>query len=153
MRNALFLRLRATAILTTILTVTAGALLTPLPAGAQQHGGHAGGGHVGAWHGGPGWHGGWGWGWGVGLGVLAADAAFWGWPYYWGYPYYPYPYYAPYYYPPASSVTVIEPGPAQAAPAPPAYYYCTNPKGYYPYVASCQVPWQAVPVVPPAGGQ
>lgn len=24
-------------------------------------------------------------------------------------------------------------------------YYCTNPPGYYPYVASCGDPWQFVP--------
>jgi hypothetical protein len=28
-------------------------------------------------------------------------------------------------------------------------YYCTNPLGYYPYVASCDVPWQFVPAVAP----
>lgn len=28
-------------------------------------------------------------------------------------------------------------------------YYCTNPLGYYPYVASCVVPWQFVPPVAP----
>lgn len=25
------------------------------------------------------------------------------------------------------------------------WYYCTNPLGYYPYVAVCNVEWQAVP--------
>jgi predicted transcriptional regulator len=28
-------------------------------------------------------------------------------------------------------------------------YYCTNPQGYYPYVASCDAPWQSVPAVAP----
>lgn len=38
--------------------------------------------------------------------------------------------------------------PAVVAAAPPAnstYYHCANPPGYYPYVASCRTPWQAVP--------
>jgi len=26
------------------------------------------------------------------------------------------------------------------------WYYCQNPAGYYPYVPSCLIPWQAVPV-------
>lgn len=82
------------------------------------------------------------WGWGVGAGVVGA-AALWGWPGYY-YPYGPYPYGAP--------VTVITP-PAEVVVQPaaaPTYYYCTRPQGYYPYVPSCQVPWQAVPATPPA---
>lgn len=98
-------------------------------------------------HGGRGWGGGWGgWGWGVGAGVatgLALDAA-WGWP---GYYAYPYPYYA-------EPVTVIQQAPVVVQPAAAAattasYYYCPNPKGYYPYVQSCQVAWQMVPATPP----
>jgi len=38
--------------------------------------------------------------------------------------------------------------------APPAgvqyWYYCANPVGYYPYVARCVVPWQAVAPTQPA---
>ena len=94
-----------------------------------------------------GWHGrGWGWGWGVGLGVaVAADAALLGWPGYYYNPYYPYP------YAPAANVTVVQSPPVVAAPAqPPAavWYYCGNPGGYYPYVQTCQVPWQTVPAMP-----
>ena len=34
---------------------------------------------------------------------------------------------------------------APAAPAPgPLWYYCRNPQGYYPYVATCMVPWEPV---------
>jgi hypothetical protein len=35
---------------------------------------------------------------------------------------------------------------------PPAenWYYCDNPNGYYPYIASCNAPWHAVPVTPQA---
>jgi len=29
------------------------------------------------------------------------------------------------------------------------WYYCATPPGYYPYVASCDVPWQVVPPVAP----
>jgi hypothetical protein len=81
--------------------------------------------------------------WGVGVG-------YWGpwWPGYWGgwpyYPYYPYDY--DYGYPAATSVTVVQQPPANAAP--PAYYYCDAPAGYYPYVASCSKPWRQVPVTP-----
>ena len=33
-------------------------------------------------------------------------------------------------------------------PAPPQYwYYCSNPPGYYPYVASCRRAWQRVPAL------
>jgi hypothetical protein len=52
-------------------------------------------------------------------------------------PVYPYP--DPY-VPPVVAVT-----PAPAAPAQPTWYYCSNPQGYYPYVAQCTVPWQPVP--------
>lgn len=35
---------------------------------------------------------------------------------------------------------------APAAPPPPqAWYYCDNPRGYYPYVPQCSVPWRVVP--------
>lgn len=78
---------------------------------------------------------------------------------YWPYPYYPplYPYPYPYPYMASPPVTVIQQPPVMVAPAPQAapapsapqsYYYCTNPKGYYPYVMTCQVPWQPVPVTP-----
>jgi hypothetical protein len=39
----------------------------------------------------------------------------------------------------------------QQAPAPTGtqfWYYCTNPKGYYPYVPNCSVDWQKVPATP-----
>jgi hypothetical protein len=35
--------------------------------------------------------------------------------------------------------------PVAVAPAPPSYYWCAQPPGYYPQVATCLVPWQAVP--------
>ena len=104
--------------------------------GGGSRGFHAGGGfHGGGFHG-RGWYG------GVGIG-------FWGWPYDWGWPYYwDWPYYG---YPPAAypaPATVIEQAPATPA-APPSWYYCADPKGYYPYVQSCKGAWQPVPIVPP----
>jgi len=115
---------------------------------AQGHGhggGHGGGDRHGGggWHGG-GWHGG-GWYGGIGLG-------WWGWPYYLDWPYYPYTYYPP---PVYQAPVVIPQAPVviQQAPATSAqssfWYYCANPKGYYPYVQSCQGAWQPVPAVPP----
>ena len=83
-----------------------------------------------------------------------------------GFPVWPYPAYSSYYpspyepyYPYPSSQTVI----VQSAPAPTQYiekdnsgadnssnktdqfwYYCRDPKGYYPYVEKCNTEWQKV---------
>jgi hypothetical protein len=125
------------------------AAVTVLPASAQAFD-----------RGGRGWHGGgWGWGWGLGVG-LGVDALL-GWPGYYApyaaYPYpYPYAYPQPVYVPATPAVAVVQPAPAAPAPAPVAaaqaqsYYYCNSPKGYYPYVRSCQHAWQMVPMTPPA---
>lgn len=41
--------------------------------------------------------------------------------------------------------------PTAVVPVTPTYYYwCAVPRGYYPQVAVCRVPWQAVPAVAPA---
>ena len=91
--------------------------------------GHGHGGGRGDWHGG-GWRGGWYGGIGPG----------WGWPYYWDWPYYGYGDYPP---PPVvyPAPTTAIPAPVPATPAAPAsWYYCANPKGYYPYVQSCKGP-------------
>jgi hypothetical protein len=111
--------------------------LVAAPAVAQHHDGDYHGGYHGdhyhdghfdydAWRGGH-WYHGWhdgriGWWWTVGP----------GW-YYYPAPVYPYP--APY---PA----------VVAAPQPNAWYYCPTARQYYPYVPSCDVPWQAVPATP-----
>ncbi|HZB90143.1 MAG TPA: hypothetical protein VE397_01800 [Stellaceae bacterium] len=77
----------------------------------------------GAWRGGHWYHGGHngqtGWWWMVG-------------PNWYYYPRAVYPYPDPYV-------------PPYAAPGAPAWYYCPPMQGYYPYVASCPVPWQVVP--------
>jgi hypothetical protein len=128
--------------LTALLAIVAMAgLLVAAPAAAAGRGGFHGGGHAagaGHWRGGHG-HGyccgGWGWGaFGVGLG--------------WGLGWYDWwwPNYGPYYgtdYVVAPPLTVTQP--AMTAPS---YYYCANPKGYYPTVQVCQQPWQAVPITP-----
>lgn len=117
------------------LMLACGVLFLALPAQAQRHGG-------GGWHGG-GWHGGWHGGYCCGLGF-----GFWGWPYY-PYPYYPDYYTYPDYYPPVAPATVVPQAPATAAPAQSMWYYCDNPKGYYPYVQNCSTAWRPVPATPP----
>ena len=77
----------------------------------------------------------------VGVGI----GPYWGWP-----GPYPYPYAYPYVYAPPA--VVVAP-PAYVAPAPAAmvtpqaqsWYYCDNPSGYYPYVATCPAGWRQVP--------
>jgi hypothetical protein len=88
---------------------------------------------------------------------------YWGPGPFWGPPWYPAYYYAP----PAVIVTSppqpvqyierpVAPAPApvqqqsQAANLTPGYwYFCENPRGYYPHVKECPVPWKAVAPVPP----
>jgi len=68
-------------------------------------------------------------------------------------PIYPYPVYAyqePVYVQPAPA-PVYQTQPAYQPP-PPAesnWYYCDNPRGYYPYVTSCPSGWRTVPSTPP----
>src|SRR5437879_12708388 len=74
---------------------------------------------------------------GVGIGP------FWG-PY-WGSYAYPSPY--PYAYPP---MVVATSDPLSVAPPPQAsWYYCDNPRGYYPYVHQCPGGWRPVAPTPP----
>ncbi len=83
--------------------------------------------------------------------------------FYWGsggyYPrryYYPYyPHYYPYYPPsiitvPSSPPVYIErSSPPSSQPLATGYwYYCHNPKGYYPYVKECPAGWQQVSPTP-----
>ena len=76
-----------------------------------------------------------------------------------GAPYFGYGYgygYGPYYYPPA--VVYAAPPVVYAPPPPPVsyiaqprqtFYFCDNPRGYYPSVQSCGTGWREVPAVPP----
>lgn len=139
------------------LALAGGAL--PLASTAEAGGWHGGGWH-GGWHGGGwgGWHGGCCWG-------GSSFSLFFGFPAYSYYPSYPayqaYPYYPPYpaygyapsyapsYYPPSPPVTMAQQGPPPG-PAPVQYwYYCDNPRGYYPYVQNCGTGWKPVPAQPP----
>lgn len=70
------------------------------------------------------------------------------------YPYYYYPppvvYYPPpaYYYAPPPVVYATPPAPTPLAPQAQTWYYCDNPKGYYPYVSNCASGWRQVPARP-----
>lgn len=111
------------------------------------HGGHYGGGHHGGgWHYG---HGGYYNGIGLGLGLgLGYGLGYYGRPYY--YPYYPY-----YAYPPAVVTVPVTP-PVYIQQSPPVtqqypsgyWYYCNDPKGYYPYIKECPQGWQQVDPIP-----
>lgn len=65
-----------------------------------------------------------------------------GW-YFYPTPVYPYPTYVP-------PAIVVQQAPPLPTGLPPAqfWYYCDNPMGYYPYVASCNAPWRQVPATP-----
>lgn len=122
---------------------------------ARGGGGHGGGGHGGGFHGG-GFHGG---GWHGYYGFRAGFyGPYWGWPGFgpWGYPYaYPYGYSYPYPYPYSYSSPAY-PSAALPAPSQPQqsyWYYCQDPKGYYPYVQSCPGGWVQVTPTPPQGGK
>ena len=66
-----------------------------------------------------------------------------GW-YFYPEPIWPYPTYVP-------PAIVLQQPPPVVAGVPPAqfWYFCDNPQGYYPNVATCSVPWRAVPVTSP----
>jgi hypothetical protein len=70
--------------------------------------------------------------------------------------YYAQPRYEVYAYPPvvayASPPVYIERGDEQGQiqPAPAYWYFCSEPRGYYPYVTQCPKGWQQVPAQPPA---
>jgi hypothetical protein len=73
-------------------------------------------------------------------------------PYYGGYPYGYYP--PPVVYAPPPVVyqpPVYAPPPPQQPVAQQAqtWYYCDNPKGYYPYVQQCSSGWRQTPAAPP----
>jgi hypothetical protein len=62
-------------------------------------------------------------------------------------------YYAPppvVYAPPPVVYASPPPQPAYVSQPQPNWYYCDNPRGYYPYVASCSTAWREVPSQPNA---
>lgn len=85
------------------------------------------------------------------IGIMFGTPSLWAGPSY--YPYYPYYPYAPY-YPYPSQTIVIQPSPTtyieknEGANAERYWYYCTDPKGYYPYVPKCNANWQKVTPFP-----
>ena len=89
-----------------------------------------------SWSGGRWWHGAHGgrngWWWFVGGGWFFYPYAVYPYPDYVS----PYAYYNDYDYAPGYG-------------GGPSWYYCDNPRGYYPYVQSCNGPWRPVPVTPP----
>lgn len=118
--------------------------------GGHGGGGHGGGGHGGGGHGGGGHYGG-GHGGGHGGGYYGGHSSFYlGYGGYYPAPYYYYPYYSyyPTYYPtrvvanePATQTVYVE----KSAQAEPYYwYYCTDPKGYYPHIERCPTGWLKV---------
>ena len=100
------------------------------------------------YHGGGGGGRGWGPALGLGLGL-----GLWGLSHsYYYHPYYPYPYYGYYDTPPVivqqpESEVYVQP-PLQAE-EPIYWYYCQDPKGYYPYVKQCPDGWMKVVPSPP----
>jgi len=78
--------------------------------------------------------------------------------YYYDRPIYPYPmivsemYYAePVMVAPPPQTVIVPGAPVMMPPPPPQpqmLYYCDNPAGYYPYVATCSVPFRPVPATP-----
>src|ERR1700761_6864638 len=75
---------------------------------------------------------------GFGFGVPVAPAAW---------------YYAPppvVYAPPPVVYAAPPPQPAYVSQPSSSWYYCDNPRGYYPYVASCPTAWREVPAQPNA---
>ena len=121
--------------------------ISPMYAAARGTGTHGGvhvrvGYHYGhrfhAWRAWPSWDYGFYWG-----GPLAA-------PWYSG-PYYS-PYYYPYYYSAPPAVIQQQPPVYEERQQPPSqyWYYCQDPKGYYPYVKTCPGGWmKVVPQVTP----
>ena len=148
MRNRSQFPVRSFRRLCAALTLGLGALLLSPQADAHWHG-----------HGGWGWGwGGWGWGgwWGPHYTVALGWPSYYAYPYY-AAPYYPAPYYPPYSYAPAYSyppsysyapAQAPQPAAASYAPAMQTWYYCENPRGYYPQVQSCGGGWHQVLVQP-----
>lgn len=77
--------------------------------------------------------------------IVVPFGPYWG-PY-WGSYSYTYSYAYPYVYPPV----VVQPAPQMSVQPPPSqyWYYCDNPKGYYPYVQQCPGGWRPVSPTPP----
>lgn len=143
-----------------LLATAALALAAPAPAAADR-GGDRGwqgshvhsrgvwGPRVGVYWGGPAYWGPW-WGWpGSRYGGPYGPYGYYG---YYGY-YGDYGYASPYGYGyPVPPAVLREPVPYVEKPAADLWYWCADPAGYYPHVASCRRPWQAVAPADVRGG-
>jgi hypothetical protein len=120
---------------------------SPSGYGGGIHGGgfHGGGFHGGGFHGGFHGHGHFHSSFGVFIGP-----GWWGYPYPY-YPYYPYPYY-PYPYPYYGTPPQQENYEFVQPESPSYWYFCQNPKGYYPYVKQCPNGWMRVVPTPQSKG-
>lgn len=78
--------------------------------------------------------------------VFGAPWPYYGPPYPYYYPYYPYPY-PPVVTVPSSPPVYIERSQDEVE-SENYWYYCSNPKGYYPYIRECKTNWQRVTPVP-----
>lgn len=89
---------------------------------------------------------------------IVVGAPLFGYPYYGSYygapPYYAYPPVVAYSSPPVYIERGDEQGQIQGQgqiqPAPAYWYFCSEPRGYYPYISQCPKGWQQVPAQPPA---
>ena len=123
-------------------TLAASGLVGAADAAGREGGFHGGGGFRGGFGGGfrGGFYGGYGFG-------IYSCGPYLGAPYGYALPcgYYPYPgdFYS---YPADGGPYPIE---SVAPPKAPYWYYCDDPKGYYPHVTSCANRWRAIPAVPP----
>ena len=145
--------------------------------GGWHGGGWQGGGWNGGWHGGnwsSGWHGSWNGGWGGCWNCWRWNGARWAWwgpsvNFWWGVPggwWWPtgaWWWGAPAWPATAWGISSVDPGPVvfiqrdmgspvESVVPPPAqaYYYCSDPAGYYPQVTNCNRPWtKVVPNSPP----
>lgn len=90
---------------------------------------------------------------GIMFGAPLGGSPFWGSPF-WGSsfysPYYPFYPYAPYYPNPSQTIVIQPSTPSRYIEkndddnAERYWYYCSDPKGYYPYVLKCNANWQKV---------
>ena len=110
-----------------VLTIIVALMAYAMPVQAERgHGGHGGG-----------------WGWGLGWGLVLGGLAY---PYY-AHPYYPYYDRAPVIIEQPPTDVYVQPAPQAVEPT--YWYYCQNPRGYYPYVAKCPNGWMRVVPAPP----
>jgi hypothetical protein len=125
-----------------LMLLLAGAAAVQAASSNSHGGGHHGGGHAGhaGHHHGP--HGFYGF---YGGAFYGGEPLFWDWPFYWDWPAYGDIYFLP-------GLGASEPPVPLLQPAPPSFYYCYEPPGYYPAISLCRQPWLRVPIPSPEAG-